>query len=174
MNLSEAADFAARWAENQRGMLMVSEALRGLGSMEQATKERKKALDEATKAHEAKKAEIASAEAHLAALNARHDVVSQAHSEMLNGASADAAAKAELIVAGARKQAEALIASAKSEADRFQVASRQAQTAAMAELEAAKRELAETRQAQSGVQAAHVDLAAKIDAMKATARGLLR
>ena len=79
MNLTEAAEFAARWADTQRGMVAFADAVQHLGAMENATAERQAALEAATKAHEAKVAELEDARSQLESLRQEHAATIDTH-----------------------------------------------------------------------------------------------
>ena len=172
-SLSDAAEFAQRWAENQRGMVAVADALKNLGSMEQATSERKAALDAATKAHEDKKKEVADVEAKLAAANAQHEAALSAHDAELMTRSENATASAATIIEDARSKARTMIAEAEAEVARVQADHANTLAGMKAELDAHREALIEAQQAKTETEQAHHTLAERIEAMRETARGLL-
>lgn len=170
MNLSDAAQFAERWAENQRGMVAVAETLRDLGSMEQATKERRAALDAATKEHEAKKAEMATAEAALAKTKDQHAAEAHRQSAALAQMTTDAKAQADRLVADAKASAASMIEAARAEVDATQRAHASKIVATNKDLEAARADLAAVRKAIAESEGQHAELTPKIEALRATAR----
>lgn len=95
--ISESADALLQYAEKHRSILDVANELKKIGSIENATEERQKALTEATSAHEAKKAALADAQQRLAATD-----------ETIKGTLDAAQTQAEAIIAASRAEAERL------------------------------------------------------------------
>lgn len=123
--LSDAADVALQAGEKLQAFIMVAEALKSLGSIEDATEERKKALVVAINAHEDMLVQVDTAKADLAAAQTQHAQDLEACQakivEMLAAAEVDAdgiRAKgrqdADSIVSTANKDAETAVANAES------------------------------------------------------------
>lgn len=172
-SFSEAAEFAQRWADNQRGMVMISDVLRDLGSMELATKERQAALETATRALEAKKAEVRMAESDLGKLKEQHAADAEMHVTKAGQITEASEMRAADIIAVAARRSKEMLDAADAETARIQAAHAQTMAAAGHELQAARNELANIRKAIAQASAEHAELVPKFEAMREAARGLL-
>ena len=121
-DFSQAAEFVRRWAEKQKDVIALGEALQTIGRIDHAAKEHEEARDKLARQVEAKKVE-------LERLEARHKAFHATREQDL----ADAKAAGEQILADAkaaggealdqaRAAADATIASANAEAEQIRAA----------------------------------------------------
>lgn len=167
--LFEAAEFAMRWAENQRGMVAVAEVLQTLGSLDQALKERKEALDAATKAHEAKLAEVAVVRQEMAALSPKWDAEIEAHRMRVVEWAAKHKREADAAIAETKRQTDMLVAAAKAEIELIQQAHSETMDARTAELAAIATASEEAQKKLEAANEAHYDIQTRVAEMRAAA-----
>ena len=173
MSTFDAAEFAERWADNQRGMAEVAAALRSIGSFDQAIAERRKALEKLAEEHAAKHAEKAEVEKALADIRASHVADVDTHETCLAQSTNSANSLAEAIIADARDQVAKLIEAAQHDME----VARAGHDAAMNDAAAtAANEQAKAdgfRNEIASMRAEHEMLVAKIEDMKTAARKAL-
>lgn len=113
--INEAADQLLAFVERLKPLTDVAEALRGIGSVEQATVDTRKAYEAATRDWEAMKTGVASAESSLQSLRAQMKDEIAAHEENIKRLSENASLAAEAIISEAKLSAEGIVALARSE-----------------------------------------------------------
>lgn len=171
--LSDTADAAIQFGEKFRAVAEIGVVLKSLGSIEQATEERKAALVTATAAHEAKLAEVATAQAELdAARAAQADELAASQAEVKQILS-DARTAAADLKGKAQTKADAVIAAATAEVARIQDNHAQTMNAAQASLETTRATLDEIQGRVNAAVAEHAAVKKKTDALRKAAQSIV-
>ena len=173
MSIADAAEFAERWAENQRGMVEVAAALRSIGSLEQAIQERVMALEALASVYLTKQAEITDAEKALAGIRADHGDATNAHDMCLMQSADAASADAVAVLYAANAQAAAIVEAARRDMEDARAVHDATMAVAVLELRAEQDSASGLRAEIAALTADHDALAAKIEDMKAAARNAL-
>lgn len=173
MTLSEAAEFAGRWAETQRGMVAVAEVLKTLGPIEQAIGERQAALDTVTQAHEAVLIELQEAQARLVSLHDHHAEKSDAHAAELSQTVAITEAQAAQIIVDAERQAAEVVEVAHAAFRQAQSEHARSMIEMNQQLEMIKRSVADAQKAHEATLVEHDAVAKRMERLKAAARSIL-
>lgn len=173
MSIFNLVEFTERWAKDYEQMLALSKTLRSLGSLEQATEERRAAHAAAVRDHEAKMAEIAIANDELDALRSRQAAELMSHAAAMDSITAEANARAVRIVSEAEETAAGLAEGVNVEVSRARDAHEETMASLSAQVAALRSELDVKRGEIERAAAEHADLSKKIEAIRATARGVL-
>lgn len=171
--LDAAADGLVSYAEGLRPVFAVADALKELGSLDNALSERRNAYQAAVATHEDMRVKIDNANAILRDLKAQEDAALKQTNDMIQGLADDAAAQRVAILEAAQKQASDLIAAASVEITRIQ----QDHAAIMAinqqALDRLQVQVSDSAKSLSMVQQATVDAEAKLETIQAAAKSIL-
>ena len=170
--LSDAADLALQWAEKQQAILEIAKALKSIGSIEQATEERQKALVTATAEHEAMKANVEQATEALAALLAEHSREVGAHQTAVAEMRDKAATDADAIRALACADADAAVEAADAEVQRIQAAHAETMATLNTQLAALREEVSAAQTDLATAKAERDAVKSATDAMRQAARAV--
>ena len=178
--LDAAADSFIQWTERNKAILELGATLKKIGSIENATVERKQALSVAAAAHEDMLVQVAAAKTDLESVKAAHAATLADHQNTLTGMTAAAEAAAEGIREKGRQDAAHIVATAKANTDAELAAHAnkmaQATTAlanANASIAAATAARDKTYAERDAAAAEHAAVTQKIAALKATAASVL-
>lgn len=171
--LDAAADSLIAFAAKFRPVLDVADALKSLGSVENAIVERKAGLERATADHEAALAKVEAAKADLANIAQTKESEMSAHVTMLAAMAEKAKSEAEAIVNKAKADAAALISDAQAHVCTIEDNHATIMASANAELTSTKQSLSEAQSALAAVNAEHDTVSQRIAALKAAAASVL-
>lgn len=172
-DLLQAAESVRRWVEKQRDIIALGDALKEIGSIDQARSESQAALDKVNAEHTAKVAELAAVKTELPSVIAARAKEVEAHKATLQGLTDAANKNAEGIVDRAKKMAADTISAANAEAARVQKAHGETMTGLAAELMAKRGELADVQRQIAIARNEHDTLQANIAAMRKAARAVV-
>lgn len=171
--MDDAADAVMGLAERLRGIFDLADVVKGLGSIENATAERKAALVTATTEHEAKLAEIETAKGEMADYAAWKASDLEKHKVAAVGLVDDATKEAAEIRTRAHVEADSVANRAAAEVQDIQAAHAKTMAGKTAELETARASLAEIQKAVDSAKAELAAVQQKSEAMKQAARSML-
>ena len=172
-DFNETAEFVRRWAERQRDIIALGDALKEIGSVSLAATERKAALDKMTE-------DLQTATDSLAAKKAEHEAFMagrakdiEDHQTAAQAIADKAQADANMIVTQAQANAKLVIAAANDEAARIQKAHADTMGAANTELQSVRSQLDAAKSELVTAVAEQADIAKKIQDMRDLARATL-
>lgn len=174
MNFNEAAEFVRRWAEKQRDIVALGDALKEIGAIDHARAEQQAELDKVVAQKESLAAEIAADQASHAAFMAGRDKDLAAHRAEAGAIMAAANAEATRISARSAAAAQQSAAASLGEASRARDVHVAAMHAAELELAAKQSQLDAATSDLETVRAEHLAVVEQIQAMRDAARNALQ
>lgn len=168
--IDAAADALVNYAETLRPLFDVAEALKGLGSLEQAISERKTALASAAAQHDDLKTQLNAANDELNAMREAKSEEMKAADERIQAMLAEATTQADSMTTSAQKLADELVANARDEVTRVQIVNDAAVTYARAELAKVNEQLAEAVATRDQAILDTADAAVQMEKMRETAQ----
>lgn len=172
-DFNAAAEFVRRWAEKQRDIIALGDALKEIASIDQAAKERQEALDKLIEQHETRLAEIKTVEADHKAWLVQREAVLADHRDSIRDITDTAKREAREVISSAEITAQNTINAANTEVERIQNDHVRALKSLNEELATARAEFETVTRNLDDTRAEHATLVRTMEEMRGLAKAAL-